>query len=156
MSLRLVWGVGPQINKFEKVSSDHHQMSLAGEEGRSPWVWCLGEMWVPYHVTYPMMHLMLTTPSQLWTDRCLWKHYLPATSIAGGNDTIQCFKRPLWYLQLHESVLHVVAQNCVNLTWLDVAEVAYTDDSVCFTIATNCKKLTGINLKAAPLVSMAS
>ena len=23
-------GVGPQMNKFEQVSNDHHQMSLAG------------------------------------------------------------------------------------------------------------------------------
>ena len=27
-------GVGPQTNKFEQVSSDHHQLSLVG--GRSP------------------------------------------------------------------------------------------------------------------------
>ena len=56
----------PYQNKFEQVSSDHHQMSLAG---RSPQVsspeWgtppdLLGE--VPYHVTYPMIHLMLPTP----------------------------------------------------------------------------------------------
>ena len=25
------WGVGPQANKFEQVSSDDHQMSAAGE-----------------------------------------------------------------------------------------------------------------------------
>ena len=24
------WGEGPQMNKFEQVSSDHHQLSLAG------------------------------------------------------------------------------------------------------------------------------
>ena len=36
--------VDPQMNKFERVSSDHHQMLHAGQG-------------VPYHVTYPMMHL---------------------------------------------------------------------------------------------------
>ena len=34
------WGVGPQVNKFEQVSSDDHQMSVAGdrsgEGARSP------------------------------------------------------------------------------------------------------------------------
>ena len=27
----VTWGVGPGINKFEQVSTDHHQMSLARE-----------------------------------------------------------------------------------------------------------------------------
>ena len=58
---------GPQMNKFEQVSSDHHHMSLAGELGVSglmsrgavlgePQVWCLeggrpGEpaQWDPIH-----------------------------------------------------------------------------------------------------------
>ena len=26
------WEVGPQMNKFEQVSSDHHQMSLLGDK----------------------------------------------------------------------------------------------------------------------------
>ena len=77
------------------------------------------------------------------------KSLLEVTPFVVINDTYT-------YLQLHDSVLHVVAQNCVNLTWLDVAGVTSTDDSLCFTIAANCKKLTGINLKAAPLVSMMS
>ena len=44
--------VGPQVNKFKKISIDDHQMSVAGEgvglhvEG------------VPYRVSYPMMHVM--------------------------------------------------------------------------------------------------
>ena len=46
-------GRGPQMNKVEQISSGHHQMSLAG-----PQVWCLGGG-VSYHVTYPMMHLIL-------------------------------------------------------------------------------------------------
>ena len=74
-------GWGPQINKVEQVSSDHHQMSLAG--GRSPGLMSR-RGWVPYHVTYSMMHLMLTTPP-LGTDGRPWKHYHPATSFAGGN-----------------------------------------------------------------------
>ena len=24
------WGIGPQVNKFEQVSNDNHQMSVAG------------------------------------------------------------------------------------------------------------------------------
>ena len=50
------WGIGPQMNKFEQVSCDHHHMSLAGGgRGRSPGLEGRG---VPYHVTYPMMDLM--------------------------------------------------------------------------------------------------
>ena len=58
---------GPQMIKFEQVSSDHHQMLIAwgfpglmfGEEG-VPYLTFPG---VPCRVTYPMMHLMLPTPS---------------------------------------------------------------------------------------------
>ena len=48
-----------QMNNFEHVSNDHLQMSLAGRRSRSP-----GLMFqrVPYHVPYPMMHLILCTP----------------------------------------------------------------------------------------------
>ena len=37
--------------------SGHHQKSGGWEEV------------VPYHVTYPMIHLMLPTPLLMWTDR---------------------------------------------------------------------------------------
>ena len=70
------WWLGLQINKFEQVSSDHHQMSLTW--GRSPGL--ISRRGVPYHVIYPMMHLML--PTLLWTDRWLWKLFLSA---AGRN-----------------------------------------------------------------------
>ena len=53
------WGVGgPQMNKFEQVSCDHHQISLAER------VWCPeGRGAGVPHLTYPMMHLMLPTPT---------------------------------------------------------------------------------------------
>ena len=35
--MSLLWGGGAQVNKFEKVASDSHQMSLAGGH-----VWCPG------------------------------------------------------------------------------------------------------------------
>ena len=78
---------GLQVNKFEQVSSDHYQMSPAGV----PQVWCPGEGrgvpyltfpgGVPYHGTYLMMHLMLSTPPppRGQTHTHLWKHYLPTT-----------------------------------------------------------------------------
>ena len=51
-----------------------------------PQVWCPGgrggEGRRPYHVIYPMMHLMWPTPYPPWTERRLQKHYLPATSFA--------------------------------------------------------------------------
>ena len=67
------------MNKFEQVSSDHHQMSLAGvppglmfrgvpglmlvgrEGGTLPDHSGAGGG-VPHHVAHPMMHLMLPIP----------------------------------------------------------------------------------------------
>ena len=49
------------MNKFEQVSSDHRQegeVTSSDIEG------------VPYHLTYPMMHLMLPTPLNRMTDTC--------------------------------------------------------------------------------------
>ena len=44
------WGVGPQVNKFEQVSSDDHQMSVVERwRGRSQVWWGRGQS---YHVTY--------------------------------------------------------------------------------------------------------
>ena len=57
--LALVKG-DPKVNKFEPVSSDGHQMSLAGEEGPC------------------------TVKSHVWV-RHDWKHYLPSISLAGGK-----------------------------------------------------------------------
>ena len=78
-------GVAPQVNKFEQASIDVHQgcrVSQRGVAGR------LLQRRVLYHVIYPMMHVMLPTPSP-WTewliDRHLWKHYLPATLFAGSK-----------------------------------------------------------------------
>ena len=61
---------------------------------------------------------------------------------------IICFQ-----LQLNASVLHVVAQDCVNLTLLDLGTLTAVDDSLCFTIAANCQKLTSLSLKGAKQVS---
>ena len=43
-------GAGPQVNKFKQVSSDDHQMPLT-EDG-----YVRG---YPYHVTFPIIHVML-------------------------------------------------------------------------------------------------
>ena len=57
-------GVSPKMYKFEQVSSN--LMSEVDGGVRSQ-VWCLG-VWSIYHVTYPMMYLMLPTPfPHLWT-----------------------------------------------------------------------------------------
>ena len=54
-------GVGPQVNKFEQVSSDDHQISVAGKDGsRSPGM--MSGEGVPFHGTYPMMHMMYLPP----------------------------------------------------------------------------------------------
>ena len=52
------------MNKFEQVSSDDHQISVAGGGWVGTQVSGPGMGWgeVPCHVTYPMMYLILTTP----------------------------------------------------------------------------------------------
>ena len=70
--------------------SDHHQMSLAGVGWGSPI--CLGgyptklsrgypTMWpIPWCIWWYLLHL--------WTGRCLWNHYLPATTFVGGSNQL--------------------------------------------------------------------
>ena len=65
-----------QMNKFEQVFSDAHQMSLAGG-GR-------GRAWTEVNASCIMGNGHMVTP--MWTDRHEWKYYLPETSLAGGNN----------------------------------------------------------------------
>ena len=55
-------GVGLPVNRFEQVSSDDKQMSVAGgvQGLMSSAAWGVGPQ-VPCHVTYPMMHVRLPT-----------------------------------------------------------------------------------------------
>ena len=46
---------------------------------------------VPYHVTYPMMHVILPTHPGAQTDTCK-KHYLPTTTVAGGKYVSALFR----------------------------------------------------------------
>ena len=68
-------GVGHQVNTFEQVSSDNHQMSLAGG----------------WHVQKGVPLTMWPIPWCMWCylplipRRHLWKHYISATTVAGGN-----------------------------------------------------------------------
>ena len=81
--------VDPQMNKFEQVSIDHHQMSVAGglvpdlmsRRGRLPGLISRGGSrspglmlggGLPYHRTYLMMHLMSSNPNSFYgqTDAC--------------------------------------------------------------------------------------
>ena len=74
-----------------------------------------GEVWsriegIPYHVTYPMMYLMLPNPpAPPPTDRRLWKHYLPQTSFLGGKYLHSIFfflshtNEPMSSILLHSS-----------------------------------------------------
>ena len=86
--------LGLQVNEFEQVSSDDHQMPDVGGGGRSPGLMLWG--WSPARSdalrgrgsTLPcnLSHDTCDLPTPLpWTDRCRWKHYLPATSFTGGN-----------------------------------------------------------------------
>ena len=111
----MVQGGNPQVNKFEQVSSDHRQMSVAAGVGYP-------RDRVFYHVAYPMVHLTAYPP--LWTDTCLWKHYLPQSSFAGGNNShcsnisqlrnIKCWNNR--YIQ----PLNAVYPALMCLSWIDV------------------------------------
>ena len=59
------------MTKFEQVSTDDHQMSLAAGigYGQVERVGYVGG--IPYHVTYPMMDGMLPTPPP-WTDKVIF------------------------------------------------------------------------------------
>ena len=60
LPLDVSMGVCPQMNKFEQVSSDDHQMSVAGWYPRSQGQ----KSGVPYHVTYSMMRVMYIPPAR--------------------------------------------------------------------------------------------
>ena len=86
-----LWGrVCLQVNKFEQVFIDHYQMSLTGR-GRSPGL--MSRKWEVVPLPCDLSHdaFDVTYPSSippiplLWTDRHLWKHYLPTTSFAAGK-----------------------------------------------------------------------
>ena len=51
------------------------------------WVPTPGHTFTPWTYSYPGRGLVTEIPSsRLQADRHLWKHYLPATSLAGGNN----------------------------------------------------------------------
>ena len=78
MSIR---GGGLQMDKFEQVSGDHHQVLLAVEGPRSD---AQGGRGLNSEVHCIMGNGEMGNPCGQ-TVRYLWKHYLPATSLAGGN-----------------------------------------------------------------------
>ena len=47
-----------------------------------------GQRGTTYHVTYPMMHVILPTPPSPVNKQMPVKNYLPTTTVAGGNKTI--------------------------------------------------------------------
>ena len=71
---------GLPVNKFERVSSVGHQILVAGGVGHRSEV-----HGVPYHVAYPMMHLMLPMPSPRVERQTPVKTLHPATSFASGK-----------------------------------------------------------------------
>ena len=112
-------GGGLQVNKSEQVSSDDHQMSVAGV---GPLQW-----WAPDVNSrgYPRSNVQgeggtllcdllhdacdVTAPQQ--NDRHLWKHYLPATSLAGGkNSWTSC--------SVQQTAIYVSNTNSHCLQWL--------------------------------------
>ena len=76
-----------QVNNFEQVSSNGHQMSLAGgtgPEGPMSDVQGCGQGVLYSKVQRIMGNGHMWAPQQ--NDRHDWKHYLPATSLADGNN----------------------------------------------------------------------
>ena len=92
-------GLGPEVNEFEQISSDGHQMLLARGGGpctvrphvrRGGWGQGMGTVqWDPMH------HGQWShgTPSpREQTNRHNWKHYIFANSLAGGKNTLHKIK----------------------------------------------------------------
>ena len=80
--------VGPQRSNFEQVSSGGHQMSIARDEGvhvrlGAGWGWGPVQWGTMHHGQWSM-------PPILLTDRHEWKHYIPATSLAGDKMFLKC------------------------------------------------------------------
>ena len=100
------WGWEILKCKFQKVSSVGYQMPLAGEQGQGLWVPCPGGVQGVglegyFHGGLELVSLytevqcimcyghMGTPPMDRHTDKHNWKHYLPVTSLAGGNKTFE-------------------------------------------------------------------
>ena len=77
----------PQVNKFEQVSNLGHQMTLP--EGMGP---CT-EGPVYTEVQCIMDNGNMGTPTNRMMYKHDWKHYLPATSLVGGNNRLCKMKR---------------------------------------------------------------
>ena len=116
---------GPQMNKFEQVSSNCHQMAQ-GDGARSRGVPGLMSRGGGCTVRFNALWVMVTW-DPLWTDRHrhMWKYYLPTTSLAGGKYSFWCKKK--WSTRMHSSRMHTIhcsghlggegvsAQGCVCL-----------------------------------------
>ena len=79
MSVLVLGGGCPLVNKFQQVPW-------------SPGVTSRGQIPVqdglrPDPCTEGVLY-MKPYPSLLWTDKHNWKHYLPTTSLAGGNECV--------------------------------------------------------------------
>ena len=99
----------PKVNKFEQVSSDGNQMSLAGGDGapcpvrfysQAPKVSCPGLGWGGglYNEVQCIMGNGHMGPSPCGEtdrlmDRHVWKHYIPVTPVAGGSKQPERFRR---------------------------------------------------------------
>ena len=102
----IIYQIRTQVNKFEQVSSVGHKMSVAGGSS-SEQVWTGLQCWPPdVSSRGSVLGLMSMGDSEvqsiignghlgthlLWTDRHLWKHYLPPTSLTGSNKIESWFK----------------------------------------------------------------
>ena len=65
----------------------------------------------PYHVTY----LMMQTPNRM-TDRRVWKHYLPATTVADSNDMVTCLP---WNISVTQATTPVTIPRYVDYMTLN-------------------------------------
>ena len=70
---------GPHMNKFEQVSSDYHQMYLAGLGLRQ------GDSGLGLYSEVQCIKGNGHMGPLKQNDRHLWKHYLSGTLLAGGN-----------------------------------------------------------------------
>ena len=129
-----IGGGGPQVKKFEQVSSLHHQMSIAwGSSSEQVWT---GLQFLPPDITNrgcPMRSHVQRGPGSLYSEvQCImgnghmentpphledrktlhvWKHYLPAISLAGGNHVHLIILELIIYTIQHQGHLSAFTYN---------------------------------------------
>ena len=98
------WGVSSEVNKFKQVSSNGHQMSLAGSSLGGPMSDAYGGMAMAGAGGCREVQCIMGNGFPLWTDKHERKHYFPQFvggrwKIYKGNCSLKAAARCNWGFQ---------------------------------------------------------